>query len=271
MEYLEAIILGVVQGLTEFLPVSSSGHLVISSAVIERFTGVPHDPEQNLVMIVALHLGTLGSIFVYFFRDILQLRTHPKTVLGIVVATLPLLAVALVPIDGKGETLKDLFELTNTPLRAGYGLLVTTVLLILGHSLMRERDELRAVDIRQAGIVGLFQTIALAAGVSRSGSTIVGGLVTGMRRETATTFSFLIAIPAILGAAVLKAKDAYEQPELQISYLPILLGMAIAFVTGLVALKILVGMISRQKLHWFAWYCGALAVLTIGWQLLVPR
>jgi undecaprenyl-diphosphatase len=265
-EYIEAVVLGAVQGIAEFLPISSSGHLVILGELIQRLTGREVDPESNLRMNVALHVGTLLSIFWIYRSDLWALRSRPKIVLAIIVATLPLVVIGLSP-------LKDLLEQGfNTPLIAGCCLLVTAGLLASAHRWETNRRTLEELSPWRAGVIGLFQAVALFPGISRSGSTISGGLLLGFRREVAASFSFFIAIPAIAGAAVLTLKDALTDVvpnprNTGYSWGAILLGMLVSFVVGMSALRWLLRLISERRLIWFAWYCAAAGTLTILWQL----
>jgi len=267
VEYIEAVVLGAVQGVAEFLPISSSGHLVILGELIQRSTGREVDPESNLRMNVALHVGTLLSIFWVYRRDLWSLRKQPKVVAAVILATLPLVAIGLSP-------LKDTVEAGfNTPLIAGCCLLVTAGLLASAHRFETERLALDDLSPWRAGAIGLFQAIALFPGISRSGSTISGGLLMGFRRDVAANFSFFIAIPAIAGAAILTLKDALAEPDEVAAGSgyelgPILLGTLVSFAVGLLALRWLLRLISQRRLLWFAWYCAAVGSLTILWQLI---
>ena len=264
VEYLEAAVLGAVQGVAEFLPISSSGHLVILGELIQRLTGREVDPESNLRMNVALHVGTLLSIFWIYRRDLWELRKRPKVVLAIIIATLPLVAIGLSPFK---DQMKSGFD---TPLIAGCCLLVTAALLASAHWLEANNRSLEEMTPLRAGVIGLFQAFALFPGISRSGSTISGGLLLGFRRDVAASFSFFIAIPAIAGAAALLLKDALtEAPTTTAGYGwgPILLGTLVSFAVGLLALSWLLRLITQRRLHWFAWYCLIVGTLTILWQL----
>ncbi len=265
-EYIEAAVLGAVQGVAEFLPISSSGHLVILGELIQRITGREVDPEANLRMNVALHVGTLLSIFWVYRSDLWELRKRPRVVWAIIIATLPLVAIGLSPLK---DMVKHGFE---TPLVAGVCLLVTAGLLAAAHRRENNSRPLDDLTPLSAAVIGLFQAVALFPGISRSGSTISGGLLLGFRRDVAANFSFFIAIPAIAGAAVLTLKDALTETPVSPStagygWGPILLGTIISFLVGLVALRWLLLLISQRRLHWFAWYCAAVGTLTILWQL----
>lgn len=261
-EYLEAAALGVIQGLAEFLPVSSSGHLVIFGELIHSLTGQHVDPRSSLHLNVALHLGTLLAILWIYRRDLRVLANRRRVCLAIVVATLPLVVVGLSPWE---ERLTSLF---GTPVVAGWCLLVTAALLLVGQWLERRRYALDELPIPAALTIGLFQLAALLPGISRSGSTIVGGMLTGLHRESAAAFSFFIAIPAIAGAATLTAKDAWSHSGGGYSMGAILFGTVISFGVGLAALRWLLRLVSQRKLHWFAVYCTLVGTATIFWQSL---
>ena len=260
----EAVLLGIVQGIAEFLPISSSGHLVILGNLLERGLGIHADETHNLALNVALHVGTLGSILVVYRKEIVQLLRQFRLCLAIVMAT--------IPAGLAGVLLADHFKKAfATPLVAGCCLVVTAVLLLAGQSLERNKNQLEETTLWQAIVVGVFQAFALLPGISRSGSTIAAGLFTGLQRQAATTFSFLIAIPAIGGAATLTAWDAWQAPAANEPLLPLCLGALVSFVVGLFSLRWLIQLVSQRKLHWFAYYCLVVAVLTITWQLSAVR
>jgi len=260
-EYLEAIVLGVVQGIAEFLPISSSGHLVIISELMQQLGRSPVDPAGNLRMNVALHVGTLFSIVCVYYTDLLKLFRQPRLMLAIATATVPVVVVGLM--------LKDRFEAVyQTPMFVGCSLLVTAALLVVGQRLEQNKFSLDEISTARALVIGLFQALALIPGISRSGSTIAAGLLVGFRREAAATFSFFIAIPAILGAAVLTVADLNNSPLNADSSAGVLLvAMLTAFAIGWVALRLLLNFVSQGKLHWFAIYCALAGVATIGWQM----
>lgn len=256
MDYPTAIILGVIQGIAEFLPISSKGHLVIA----ERLLGVR---DNNLPLTIALHVGTLASILVVYRRDVLPALKNPRLVAAVIAATLPLVIVGLF--------VKDIVEpLYQSPFFAGCGLLVTALLIGLMPRVERGATPVQDVSWKQGLIVGLFQSCAVLPGVSRSGTTIFGGLTAGLTREAAANFSFYIAVPAIAGAAVLHAKELLSGGSRGLAPGPTLVGTLTSFVVGVMALRLLLGLVSRRKLHWFAWYCAALGAAVIVWQLAWP-
>jgi undecaprenyl-diphosphatase len=253
VDYTTAIVLGIIQGIAEFLPISSDGHLVIAAHLL----GVKDD---NIGMTVALHIGTLASILVVYRRDILPALRNPRVVLAVIAATVPLVFLGLFAKDAIGATF-------DSALIAGCGLLVTAAAVGLMPRVEHGTTELPQVRWWQGLVVGLFQMTAVLPGVSRSGTTILGGLASGLTRTAAANFSFYIAVPAISGAAVLHAKDLWETGTSGVAVGPTLVGMLTSFLVGLAALRLLLGMVSRRRLHWFAWYCALLGTAVIVWQL----
>ncbi|NOZ24017.1 MAG: undecaprenyl-diphosphatase UppP [Planctomycetes bacterium] len=266
MDMLKTIFLAIVQGLTEFLPVSSSGHLVI-------FEHALHVKRPGLILEVALHLGTLLAIVVVYRREIwgiirgffvlIARRNWRENVSGrfavaIVVGSVPTAAIGLV----FKAALERMFESLTV---VGIALVVTALALGLTRYAKEKNRDAGDVGLLQAVLIGIAQGIAIIPGISRSGSTISCGLLFGVNRETAARYSFLLSIPAILGATVLEARDAAAQ---QMNWLPVILGAIVSFGVGYLALRLLLRFVKRGKLHLFAWYClpvGLLAfVLSLG-------
>ncbi len=248
------VILAIVQGIAEFLPISSSGHLVILGALMG-------DVEESATLEIILHAGTLGSILIVFWRRILDLLSSDRRVI-------PMLVVGTIPAVIIGLTIKMNFQsILKNPLLAGCMLIVTGLLLIVLGRLKPRSMEYRSMSMLGAFTVGCFQAVAILPGISRSGSTILGGRLMGLKNEDSVTFSFLLAIPAILGATVLAVKDVMDQkaagqamshsiPELSV-------GALVAFFVGILALKWLIGWSRQDRLHWFAWWCIPAGVLVI--------
>lgn len=258
MDYLKAILLGVVQGVAEFLPISSSGHLVIAGELVHRLTGRDvADPQSDLQLYVALHLGTLFSILVVYRRDLLPVLRNVRLSAFIVVATVPAAIVGLL-----GKDAVEAYLLS--PLAAGIGLLVTAALLAWAQSASGGSAVAEDLTFAKAGIIGLFQAVALAPGVSRSGSSISGGMLCGLQPDQAARFSFLIAVPAIAGASVrLLAGEGGAFP------LPALLaGALVSFFVGWGSLNWLLGIVRRGQLRWFCWYCATVGTAAIVWQVI---
>lgn len=251
----QILILAVVQGIAEFLPISSSGHLVILGAMLGQLSESP-------TLEIILHTGTLGSILVVFWRRIWSLLSSDRRVI-------PLLVVGTIPAVVVGLTIKTSFEVVlRSPTLAGVMLLVTGAMLILLGRLAPRDGQYRSMSVIAALAVGCFQAFAILPGVSRSGSTILGGRLMGLSNEDSVTFSFLLAIPAILGATVLEVKDLWEQhrdgASIEFSVDELLLGAGVSFIVGILALHWLIGWSRQDRLHWFAWWCIPMGVLVIA-------
>jgi len=259
--HFKAIILGVVQGLTEFLPVSSSAHLVI----LQSLFGLTN-PEEMLALDIALHLGTLLSVMVALRREILVMRIRDWVLVG--VATIPAVIVGL----GFKDQVEKLFV---APRVAAVGLLVTGLVLWLTRwpvSLSPSRSSGQGspeaslsirtvVTFGAAFLIGLAQAIAIMPRISRSGSTIAAGLFLGLPQVAAARFSFLMAIPAILGSAVLEIPKVPTLSANMISAMVV--GTAASAVVGFAAIWWLLKIISREKLHLFSYYCWAVGLLAL--------
>jgi len=194
---LEAAILGLVQGLTEFLPVSSSGHLALFQALFDW-----KDPDANLAFNVAVHLGSLAAVLIFVRRDIVAMFTRERRLLWVG-------AVATVPLAIVGIALKDAVkELSGNLLAVGGFLICTAGILWLATRIREGNRHASELPVPRAVLIGLAQAAALFPGISRSGSTLVGGLATGLQREQAVRFSFLLAVPAISGAGLFIFLDA---------------------------------------------------------------
>lgn len=255
MDALKIIFLGILQGIAEFLPISSDGHLVIA----EELLG---ENLESVALNIALHVGSLGAILVVYHDRIRKLLNQPSILAMIVLATLPLVVV--------GVPLKLLFskldEKSLTTLVAGLGLLVTSAYMFRSQRMVAGDLTLEQVTPRMAIWIGVLQAIAAAPGISRSGSTIFAALLVGMSRSAAADFSFLIAIPAILGATVLYSKDIWESGNTGLSGNLLALGAVVSFVVGVFALKWLLRVLVRGSLDLFAWYCLALGIICVIWQ-----
>ena len=261
MDYVYAAILGVVQGIAEFLPISSSGHLVIAEALIQEFSSTPlPDWLKGMTMNVALHFGTLLSIAVVYFRDLLDLRKNLRLIAMIVMAS--------VPVGVIGLMFKDQIEAAfDSTMAAGCCLLVTAVFLLLARKLQSGAVNLDNMPVWSAWVIGIFQAVAILPGISRAGSTVASGLVCGLKREDAARFSFFIAMPAIGGATLLELlKILRGKVAMDIAWQPMLLGGVISFVVGVLCLRWLIRLFVADRLHWFAIYCLIVGSLTIAWQ-----
>ena len=264
MTLIDALLLGIVQGLTEFLPISSDGHL----AIVQHY--LPGFEQPGLLFDVLLHVGTLGAILVYFQRDVGRLLLAPlrrgsearrdRRLLGLIVA-------ASLPTAIIGFSLKHAVErwMENMLVVAAM-LLLTGTLLFVGERYRRSgRRGEAALTLGDAVLAGIAQGLAVLPGLSRSGSTIATLLFRGVDGETAARFSFLMAVPAIGGAALLSLKDFSALPAGEI---PVYLaGAGVAFIVGLCAIRLLLGVIRRQRLIWFAGYCWLLGLALLSTTL----
>ncbi len=256
-EYLQAIVLGIVQGISEFLPISSDGHLVVAEQVLGHMFGTAMASGMDLE--VMLHLGTLAAIVCVYFHDLWELRRQPRLCALIVLATIPAAVVGL--------TLKDWFDrMFDSPLAAGCGFLVTAAMLMLGHVMDRGGHTEKTLPWPAMLLIGCFQALALLPGVSRSGSTITAGLLTGMDRVSATRFSFVLAVPVTAGAIALTVKNLLEgDPKHAMPPLgPMIVGIVVSFVVGWLVLNGMIRLVQQRRLPWFAAYCVGIGLLTIA-------
>ena len=252
-EMVQVIILAVVQGIAEFLPISSSGHL----NVFQDFMGeMPETAELNIV----LHFGTLLAIVLFYWKRIMALLTSDRRVI-------PMLIVGTIPAAIIGIYVKKFHEefLAST-LLSGYMFPITGLMLLVLYRVRSGDKEYEKLDYGSVVMIGCAQAFALLPGISRSGSTIVMGSILGLKRQSAATFSFLLAIPAILGATLLEVKDIVEAGKTETSATALLVGLAIAFAVGWVSLKTLVNWLEAGKLHWFAYYLIPFGILVVVWK-----
>ncbi len=265
MDWLQALVLGIVQGLTEYLPVSSSGHLAIGSNLF----GI--EGEENLAFTVLVHVATVCSTLVVLWKEIdwilkglfkFEMNAETKYFLNIVVSMIP---IGIVGVFFK-EAVEEVFG--SGLLIVGCMLLLTATLLIFSYfAKPRQREH---ISMKDAFIIGLAQACAVMPGLSRSGSTIATGLMLGNKKESLAQFSFLMVIPPILGEALLdvlkmvKGDDAFGD----ISALPLVVGFVAAFVSGCVACKWMINIVKKGKLVWFGVYCAIAGAVTIICSLL---
>ena len=265
MDWLQALVLGIVQGLTEYLPVSSSGHLAIGSYLF----GI--DGEENLAFTVLVHVATVMSTFVVLWKEIdwilkglfkFKMNDETKYFLNIVVSMIP---IGIVGVFFK-DTVEDIFG--SGLLIVGCCLLLTAVLLTFSYyAKPRQRDN---ISMKDAFIIGLAQACAVLPGLSRSGSTIATGLLLGNKKEKLAQFSFLMVIPPILGEALLDVLKAAKGEEAfgDISVLPLVVGFVAAFVSGCLACKWMINIVKKGKLIYFGIYCAIAGAVTIVCSLL---
>ena len=276
METFEALILGLLQGLTEYLPVSSSGHLAIGSHIL----GIK--AEENLMFTVAVHVATVLSTLVVLGGEIFRLvrgtfgplnagasglnrlNTDQRYMLNILVSMIPIFVVGIFFKD----TVESIFG--EGLLVVGCCLLVTAGLLAYSYlSKPRQKESISLID---AFIIGVAQAVAVLPGLSRSGSTIATGLILGNNKAHMAQFSFLMVIPPILGEALLDtikaAKDGFGAAFGDLSVMALVVGFVAAFISGIVACKWMIGIVRRGKLIYFAYYCLAVGAVTLAYHFI---
>ncbi|SFP02424.1 undecaprenyl-diphosphatase [Oscillibacter sp. PC13] len=271
MSLLSSFFLGLIQGISEFLPISSSGHLSIA----QNLLGIQAAGAEHVFFDVLLHLGTLLAVFVAYWDDIVEmiqaffsifadLRSHRRIaptpsrrlIFLIIVATLPLFVI--LPIKDAVESLYY-----NTVF-IGFALLVTGVLLFLSDRVKRGRKTEKTATALDALLVGVGQAIATCPGISRSGMTICSGMFCGFERKFAVRFSFLMSIPAVLGANILSIADAAKSDGIDLAQLPVyLVGVVAAAVSGYLCIRLLRMIADKGRFGWFAYYCWAAGLVTL--------
>lgn len=273
MTIFKAIVLGIVQGLTEFLPVSSSGHLVLFSRLLDV-------QEPSLVFEIIVHVGTLLAVFVVFRAEVwllinsfFKILRNPKNaghlvkhdpgcrlLAGIIIGTLPAVLVAFL--------FKDAIEqLFASSLFVGLMLLITGTLLYVTERQWKQRKKLAELSPKDALFIGSGQAFAILPGISRSGTTIAVALLRGLDRDSAARFSFLLTIPAILGALVFSLGDLASGTT-SLGMGPILAGLITSAFTGYIAIHFLLDLVRKGKLIWFSYYTWFIGVLVVILHLL---
>lgn len=252
----EGIILGIVQGLTEFLPVSSSGHLVIFQELLGIST-------SGVTFEVMVHFATLLSVLFVFGNDVIRLTKnalHRKQERHFVF----MLILGIIPTGLMGVFLGDFFSsLYDSPLITGFMLLVTGCLLFTLSRIKpgpKNEETMTAVD---ALLISVAQGIAIIPGISRSGSTITAAIWRGLNRETAVRFSFLVSIPVILGATILELKNISAMSVAEFSG-SVLAGMIAAFLSGIIAIRFFIKLLAAGRFHYFAYYCWLAGLVVVG-------
>ena len=263
------IILGIIQGLTEFLPVSSSGHL----ALVQYFYRGLDDTD--LLLDILLHLGTLFVVIIYYRQEIVDIcravlsyipflrpillkngeTANETEKLRLLQARkmIPLIILGSVPTAMIGFFLKSIIEESFASLTViGIALIITGTLLYLADTVKLSSPPRKSLSYKDALLIGTVQGIAVFPGISRSGSTISTGIFLGIERKLAAKFSFLLSIPAIVGAVILEGKDL---ATLSCQLLPYILATIVAFITGYFAITALIKVVVQKKLSWFSWYC----------------
>jgi len=267
MDILKVIILGIVQGLTEFLPVSSSGHLVLAAELLNFH-------EEGVAFEVFVHLGTLLSVLIVFREDVIKMILAPFQFLSsrfknketkqyllwdlyIIIGTIPAAIIGL--------SFKSKIEASFSNILLVIAMLAITGTILLLSRFMPKKNQ--DMTILKSFIIGVSQAFAILPGISRSGSTIVTGIFLGIDKENAARFSFLLAIPAILGASVIKLKDLLVMESYSIPASYLLIGAIVSFISGYFAVLWLLDIVKKGKLEWFALYCYLIVVISTVWYM----
>ncbi len=267
MDFLQSFILGIIQGITEFLPISSTAHLILLPALL----GWALDEQAVFIFDILLQFGTVIAVVVYFWRDLWGIARAVVTGLIarrplataearlgwiIVIGTIPAVVLALL--------FRDAVEALHHDPRIVAGIMGVAALLIFISERIGRRDRaVEALDWKDALIIGGFQALALFPGVSRSAATICGGLVRGLERRAAARFSFLLMVPALTGASVVAVKDLLETPNFAQYLPPLALGTVVSMVVGLACIHWLLGFLARRSMAVFGWYRIGFAILCL--------
>lgn len=266
MSVFQSSILGIIQGLGEFLPISSSGHLLLARI----FFGIQTDTPAMKMLDILLHVGTLIPILIIFGKEWIDMILHPvrnKTLLLLIIASLPTLAIYMLA----KKLFPDVngFAVFDNGWFLGSSFLITAFFLLLSDRLSvigRKTDG--KVGILQALVMGLFQGIGMIPGISRSGSTILGGVSTGLNKSTAARFSFMMSAPAILGSLLMEGKDAAELGYIKdIAVIPSLIGVVIAAIVGYLSIRLMLRIIAKIPLSWFALYLAVIGIVFLVLQI----
>ena len=265
MSILQGALLGIIQGLGEFLPVSSSGHLLLARI----FFGINTDSPAMKMLDILLHIGTLIPVLIVFRREWIDMILHPvrnKTLLLLVIGSLPTLAVYLAAKMLFPEV--NGFSVFDSGWFLGSSFVITALFLLLCDRFSLRRNGSGKIGIPQALVMGLFQGIGMIPGVSRSGSTILGGVSSGLSRATAAKFSFMMSAPAIVGSLLMEGKDALEMGWFtQVALLPSLVGILLAAVVGYFSIRFMLRIIVKVPLSWFALDLALIGILFLLLQL----
>jgi len=267
MTLLQSIILGIIQGLTEFLPISSSAHLVITPYIF----GWHIPAQEGFIFDVLVQLGTLLAVIFYFRKDLYQIIvgvinglirrrpfSDPMSRLGWI------LILATIPAVIAGVLFKDLVERAfGSPLAAGLFLLGTAAFLGIAEWVGKRNRQFDTMNWMDGLIVGLFQVISLLPGISRSGSTITGGMIRNLDRPSAARFSFLMSVPVMLGAGALASVDLIKSPTFTMQIPTLIAGFIASAIIGYLSIRWLLSYLIKHPLYFFAIYCLALSIITI--------
>lgn len=254
MDIFQAIILGIIQGITEFLPISSSGHLVL----FEKIWGV----QDTIFFNVVLHLATLFAVVLFYRKKIWSLIRHPfnKTNLYLILATIPTILIVLL--------FNDFFENSFSGGLLILGFLLTAVFLIITEKMGKfyelSGEKIKKINSPRAILLGVFQGLAVMPGLSRSGTTLCAGIIMGIEKREAIDFSFLMSIPIILASMVYELfKADFSSLFLNINAINIIVGSIFAFIFAILGIKLMIKVVEKIKYFWFAIYLVILSILTL--------
>ena len=261
MTVIQAALLGLLQGLGEFLPISSSGHLLLGRMVMGLT--IDESPAYKILDIL-LHVGTLIPVIIVFWKDWWAILKNPfksKTLLLLFIASMPTLLFKVV--------FDDFIDGCDTGWFLGVSFLMTAIFLLVAEYVSSKKAQKKdKPGFLHAIVMGCMQGVALLPGVSRSGSTLAGGLLSGLDRKAAAKFSFMMSAPAIAGALLLEGKDALENGWFaDLALVPTIVGVAVSAVTGYLAIRFMLKLVTRVSLNWFALYVAILGVLLLAMQL----
>lgn len=267
MTLFQSILLGIIQGLTEFLPISSSAHLVLTPYIL----GWNIPDEAEFIFDVLVQLGTLVAVIGYFWRDLVGIIKafllgiwHKKPFAESQARLGWLLILATIPAVLAGLLFKGLVEQAfSSPVATALFLIVTAIFLVTAERYGRKVRNLEQLNWLDSIVVGLFQAVSLLPGVSRSGSTITAGMLRGLDRRSAARFSFLMSVPVMLGAGGLAVMDLFRLPDFTAQLPTLLAGFVAALVMGYMSIRWLLGYLTRHSLVGFAGYCLILAAITL--------
>lgn len=282
MNIFQAIILGIIQGLAEFLPVSSSGHL----AIIQNLLNVKTD--TGMLFDVLLHVGTLTSIFIVFWKDIVKLIIEFFGIIGdffkrfkdpdlIVLSSgyrrfVLLIIVSSIPTAIIGYMARDFVDYaSSTLLIPGIGLIITSILLFVCDRIGDGRKGIKKISYLNAFEIGMAQGVATLPGISRSGATIAVSLMLGVKKETAVKYSFIMSIPAVLGATLLELKDVSDAAIEVGTVISYFVGMVVAAVVGYFAIRVMIGVVRRKRYLYFSIYCLVIGLIAVAGHFITGR
>lgn len=258
MVWWQAMVLGLVQGLTEFLPVSSSGHLILTRELMGL-----NDGSSFLLFDVMAHVGTLVAVVIVLYKPILELFKKPyKNLVMLIVATIPAVIV--------GFTCKDIIEeYFSTAKYLCFFFAFTAIIMLVSEIVAKRNKSPKELNWGGTVAMGLMQGLGVLPGVSRSGSTIFGGTVAGTDSKKIATFSFLMSLPVIGGSLLLSIIDVAQAGSLaSVDWFSIFIGAATAFASGYIAVRVMLGLIAKANYKWFSLYLGIVAILTFSFYFL---